>query len=105
MDTTLTISVMLALIMGVAYVMQRFNAQLAGQMAPPRSGRFLPGGRGARGSAARPVRACPGHPPFPNAATIATGAADGCALGAGSSGRAHDAEPERNRHQRPSQGA
>ncbi|WP_244177533.1 hypothetical protein [Streptomyces atriruber] len=62
-DTALTISVIL--IMGVAYVIQRLNALLAGQMAPPRSGRFLPGGRGARGSATRPVPGLPGPPAVP----------------------------------------
>ncbi|GGV22803.1 hypothetical protein [Streptomyces spectabilis] len=65
MDTALTISVILTLFMGVAYVIQHLNAQRAGQMAPLSHGRFLPGGRGARGSAVRPVPGLPGPPAVP----------------------------------------
>jgi hypothetical protein len=65
MDTASTISVMLVLITGVAYVIQRLNAQRAGQMASLLSGPVPAGDRAARGSTARPVPDLPAPPAVP----------------------------------------
>ncbi|WP_329361044.1 hypothetical protein [Streptomyces sp. NBC_01483] len=64
MDTSLTIGSLLTLIVGAAYVIQRLNAQRADRIALHHYSHSQPGGRGARGSTARPLPA----PPRPSSA-------------------------------------
>ncbi|GGV66556.1 hypothetical protein GCM10010277_74410 [Streptomyces longisporoflavus] len=65
MDTLLTVGVLLVLLIGAAYVIQRLNAQRADRIALHHYSHSQPTGRDAHGAATRPLPALPRPPSAP----------------------------------------